>query len=159
MYWRLKSSEFNSLKPPERKDAMNSLIRRGKIPGIICVKDEEVVGWCSFGNRSEYPKLENSRVLKRVDEQDVWSIVCFYVKKSHRREGITKELLKEALKIAKENGAQILEGYPIDPKVGSYPDPYAYTGLISTFKELGFKEVARRSEKRPVMRYYLKDQI
>jgi hypothetical protein len=33
------------------------------------------------------------------------------------------------------------------------PDPFVYMGLPSAFKAAGFKEVARRSATRPIMRF------
>jgi hypothetical protein len=34
-------------------------------------------------------------------------------------------------------------------------DTFAWTGLASAFQQAGFKEVLRRSETRPIMRYYI----
>jgi len=36
------------------------------------------------------------------------------------------------------------------------PDVFAWTGFASAFKKAGFKEVIRRSETRPIMRYVVK---
>jgi hypothetical protein len=36
------------------------------------------------------------------------------------------------------------------------PDAFAWTGISAAFQSAGFKEVARRSETRPIMRFYLK---
>jgi hypothetical protein len=55
----------------------------------------------------------------------------------------------------RKQGAKIIEGYPIDPKKPNMPDVFAYTGFVSAFRSAGFKEVARRSETRPIMRYEL----
>ncbi len=155
MYWRMKTSEFNSLSPIERKEAMESFIRSGESPGILAYRNERPVGWCSFGPRTEFTRLETSRILKRVDNEEVWSIVCFYIERAHRKTGIMTGLLGQAKEEARKRGARILEGYPIEPKSNEYPDPYAYTGLASAFKKSGFREVARRSEKRPIMRCQL----
>lgn len=154
-YWRLKRSEYESLSRDERKSKLNDMVKSGNPPGILAFMNNVPVGWCSFGRREEFPVLENSRVLKRVDGKDVWSIVCFYIEKSHRREGIMKNLLLEVIRLARAESVSIVEGYPIDPQAAKYPDAYAYTGLMSAFVSAGFVEVTRRSEKRPIMRYYL----
>jgi GNAT superfamily N-acetyltransferase len=103
--------------------------------------------------RGVYSRLERSRILKRVDDQDVWSVVCFFVLKEYRRRGISERLLHAAVDYAAENGAVIVEGYPVDPRKDKVPDVFAYHGLASTFREVGFREVLRRSETRPIMRY------
>ena len=56
---------------------------------------------------------------------------------------------------AKQLGAKILEGYPVEPKKNPMPDVFAFYGLASAFKKAGFKECLRRSETRPIMRYFL----
>jgi hypothetical protein len=62
-------------------------------------------------------------------------------------------LLKAAVEYARQQGAEIVEGYPVEPKDAKVPDPFVYTGLASAFRQAGFKEVLRRSGTRPIMRY------
>lgn len=153
-YWRMKTSEFTSMDSSERKQSMSEFVESGKVPGILALSEGKPIGWCSFDRREAFARLESSRILKRVDDRPVWSIVCFYIKKSERRKGVMKDLITEAVRYALSHGARIVEGYPIDPGDGSYPDPYAYTGLLNAFKEAGFVEVERRSPKRPIVRYF-----
>ncbi|NOY05879.1 MAG: GNAT family N-acetyltransferase, partial [Chlorobi bacterium] len=98
--------------------------------------------------------LERSRVSKRVDDEPVWAIVCFFVARAHRRQGISVRLLDAAVEYAFSRGAEIVEGYPVEPKKPSVPDAFAWQGLADVFSRAGFIEVARRSETRPVMRRY-----
>jgi len=56
--------------------------------------------------------------------------------------------------LAYETYAGNLEVF-IRPVSGDQPAPFVFTGLASAFKKAGFKEVLRRSEKRPMMRFYL----
>lgn len=65
---------------------------------------------------------------------------------------MTTALLRAALAYAKQQGAIVVEGYPVEPKAGRTADAY-YTGVASTFVKAGFVEVLRRSETRPIMRY------
>ena len=53
--------------------------------------DGEPVGWIAVEPRSAYPKLAHSRILKPVDDADVWSVTCFFVVKQARRQGLTVE--------------------------------------------------------------------
>jgi len=64
-------------------------------------------------------------------------------------------LLKAALDYVRDCGGSIVEGYPVEPRKSSIPDLFAYHGLASMFRSAGFKEVARRSETRPFMRYVI----
>jgi GNAT superfamily N-acetyltransferase len=154
MWFRLKRSEFEVQKGEGNKQAMRRIIDSGEIPGLLAYHQEEPVGWCSVARREAFPVLDRSPVLKRVDDQPVWSVVCFFIARPYRHHGVSLQLLQAALDYAQEHGARIVEGYPVEPKKGSTPDVFAYTGLVSMFLQLGFVEAARRSETRPLMRYY-----
>jgi len=153
MYWRLTRTQFDEQQGEINRRNIKGLVDSGNIPGILAYSDDEPVGWCSIAPREEFSALARSRILKPVDDQPVWSVVCFFVTRSHRRQGLTVELLKAAVDFARSNGARIVEGYPVEPKGGKAPDVFVYTGLFSAFKQAGFTEILRRSETRPIMRY------
>ena len=156
MYWRVKQSVLDAQKGDGNKRAMKKIIGSGKIPGILAYAEGEPIGWCSVAPREDYSRLDNSRILKPVDEESVWSVVCFFIHKDHRKRGLSTALLKAAKKYVKSSGGKILEGYPVEPKKDKMPDAFAWTGISAAFQLAGFKEVARRSETRPIMRSYLK---
>jgi GNAT superfamily N-acetyltransferase len=155
MYWRLKRSEFTAQQGEGNRLAMRSLVDSGSTPGLLGYLDGHSVGWVSVAPRLEFPVLNNSRILKAVDDQPVWSVNCFYVVRRSRRKGVSAALIKAAVRFAADHGAQVVEGYPVDPKKGAYPDAYIYSGAMSAFKQAGFVEVLRRSETRPIMRFYI----
>lgn len=155
MWWRLARSAFVKGKGAGNRRALRKIVEGDGVPGLIAYFDGTPAGWCSVAPREDYPVLSRSRVLAPVDDRPVWSIVCFFVAKPFRRGGLTASLIEGALAYAKKKGASIVEGYPVEPKKGSLPDAFAYTGLASSFRRAGFAEVARRSATRPLMRYYL----
>ena len=69
--------------------------------------------WCSVAPRGEYASLNRSPVLKPLDEVPVWSIVCFYVAKSHRRQGVLEALIRAAVEYVGERGGRIVMRYHI----------------------------------------------
>jgi len=152
MWYRLKRSEFEKQKGEGNKKAMKTLVDGGNVPGLMAYSDGKPVAWCAVAPREDFSALERSRILKPIDDKPVWSIVCFFVEKNHRRQGLNIALLKAAIAFAKQRGAKILEGYPVEPKKDSMPDVFAFYGLASAFKKAGFKECLRRSETRPIMR-------
>ncbi len=156
MWWRLSRTEFTQQHGEPNRLSMKTLVDTGVIPGILAYDGNTPVGWCSIASRSEFPVLERSRILKPVDDQPVWSVVCFFVSRGQRRKGLTVQLLKAANEYAASRGASIVEGYPVEPKAGKAPDVFVYTGLYSAFIQAGFSEVLRRSPTRPIMRYFLK---
>lgn len=153
MWWRLKRSEFEAQKGEGNRRALKRLVQRGAVPGVLAYCDEQPVGWCCVGPREQFPALERSRVLGRIDEQPVWSIVCFFIARRHRHQGLSTRLAQAAVDYARASGAAMVEAYPIDTTSPAYPDAYAYTGLVPTFTRIGFAEAERRSPSRPILRY------
>lgn len=115
------------------------------------------VGWCAVAPREAYEAIEHSRVLKRVPaaEQPCWAVPCFFVARSARHSGTTQALLRSAVEFARQRGAQIVEGYPIDSGGERRPSDGLFTGVAAIFRRASFK-VARRKP-RLVMRYVVKD--
>lgn len=152
MTWRLLSPEYERQKGEGNRRALRSLVDSREPPGLLAYVGDEPAGWCAVAPREAYPRLERSRVLERVDDRPVWSVVCFYIAKPFRRSGLSGALLEAAVAHARKRGARIVEGYPVEPRKGAMPDVFAWTGLASTFRRAGFREVARRSDTRPILR-------
>ncbi|MDO8548560.1 MAG: N-acetyltransferase, partial [Ignavibacteria bacterium] len=77
MSWLLTKKEFDANKGGGNKKKMGNLVNKKTEPGIIAYIDKEPIGWCAIAPRENYLRLENSKVLKRIDDQPVWSIPCF----------------------------------------------------------------------------------
>ncbi len=154
MWWRTAHQEFQRQKGEGNRQAMKALVDSGVVPGILAYREGQAVGWCSVAPRSDFPRLERSRILRPVDDTPVWSVVCFFVDRRHRRQGLTVALLRAAVEYAREHGGAVIEGYPVEPRQGQVPAAFAYTGLASAFQKAGFTECARRSETRPIMRLH-----
>jgi hypothetical protein len=71
------------------------------------------------------------------------------------RPSLSIKLLSKAIEYVKQQGGQVVEGYPVEPKKDRMPEVFASTGLASAFRQAGFIECARRSATRPVMRYHI----
>jgi GNAT superfamily N-acetyltransferase len=152
MYWRLPHADYEAMKGTANRAALKAIVEAGEIPGLLAYQDGQPVGWVSVAPRAAFSRLERSRILKPVDERPVWSVVCFFVARPYRRQGLTVQLLNAAVEYARSQSAQIVEGYPEEPKTDRVPDVFAYTGLASAFRRADFEEVLRRSETRPIMR-------
>ena len=155
MAWRLAHKDWVAGKGANNKRALKRIVLDGQRPGVVAYLDREPIGWCAVAPRRVYSYLDRSGVLKPVDDQDVWSISCLFVLKPYRRQGVSARLLKMAARLAGKRGAKIVEGYPVVPTMERTPDPFVWTGVPSAFRKAGFKEVARRSKSRPIMRYVL----
>jgi ribosomal protein S18 acetylase RimI-like enzyme len=143
--------------PPGVTDAranraeLKALVDADKSPGLIGYRGKVPVGWVSLGPRDEYAKLKRSRVMKAVDDQPVWSVICFVVPAEYRGQGVAQALLDGAISYAKKHGATLLEAYPVDKPARSDDDDMWF-GAKSMYDRAGFQEVARRKPQRPVVR-------
>jgi len=156
MYWRLPRKEYERRRGEGNRRALRRLAAVKPPPGLLAYLDAQPIGWCALAPREAYPVLDRSRVLARVDENPVWSVVCFFVARHHRGRGVSRALARAAVAFARKRGARIVEGYPVAPRSARAPDVFVYTGLPGTFLSAGFKEVARRSPTRPILRRALR---
>jgi GNAT superfamily N-acetyltransferase len=154
MTWRVSRAQFNRQKGNGNKAAMRRIVKSNAMPGILAYLNGKPVAWCAVAPRQVYVALERSRILKPVDDQPVWAISCLFVAKSFRRQSISSQLIRAATEFAASRGAKIVESYPqtLDHDL---PDAFVWTGLEGAFLKAGFSEVARRSPKRPIMRFVI----
>jgi len=153
MWWRLPRADFNAKRGAGTKRGLKRLVTEGKAPGVLAYVEGVPAAWCSIAPRRQFPGLERSRVLAPVDSTPVWSVVCFFVARPFRRQGLTAKVLAASTEFAHRRGARVVEGYPVDMRGKVSPDPWVYAGLLSAFVQAGFVEVARRSPTRPIMRH------
>jgi GNAT superfamily N-acetyltransferase len=157
MWFLLTNKEFEGAKGEPNRRAMKARVEAGEEPGLMAYVDGQPAAWCALGPRPGYGRLARSRVLAPVDERPVWSVVCFFVDRRFRGRGLTVALLEAAAEHARARGAERLEGYPVEPRVERAPDVFMFHGLAAAFRRAGFREVARRSPTRPIMRRELTD--
>ena len=156
MHWKLRGKAFDENKGGNNRQMQKSIVDKKNVPGLLAYSEGYPVGWVAVEPRSQYPRLAHSKVLAPIDEQEVWSITCLFVEKEHRRKGISAALIQAAAEYAARQGAQIVEGYPIETQEKSAPPVFIFTGLPSAFEQAGFVEVARRSPTRPIYRLVIK---
>jgi len=80
--------------------------------------------------------------LPHVDDLPVWSIWCIRARPGHRGKGISRPLLDSALAYAQSQGAQEVEGYPVDNQGKKVDLTKAYVGTRVIFERAGFTKAA-----------------
>ncbi|MFB8386968.1 GNAT family N-acetyltransferase [Microbacterium sp. NPDC055910] len=148
-WWTLTASEWNRTPVPQREALFRDEIAATPAPGLIAYVDGDPAGWVRVGPRTAQQRLARTRNFAKTSEEPwddptVWAITCFVVRKEHRRSGLTAALLDAAVAFARDNGARVVEGYPIDPDAGRRrTSNELFHGVVSTFRAAGFREVAR----------------
>ena len=112
-YTKLLRKEYSAGRGENNRKAIRQLVIEGEKLGLLAFSPQgEVCGWIAVAPHDKYKRLENSRTLKPIDEQPVWSITCFYIDRNFRGMGLTSNLIKAALEYVKENGGTLIEAYP-----------------------------------------------
>lgn len=151
MAWRPLPGDRTKTSNAIRKRAMKRLVSAGTPVGILAYEGKQPMAWCSIAPRSTYLPLGGTD-YPGIAEGDVWSLVCFFVPRSLRQQGVMTQLLQAALETAQEKGARIVEAYPVDPDSPSY----RFMGRVSSFKKAGFTETGRAGKRRHVMHKVLR---
>ena len=144
MVWRATTEEAKHADGASRKAAMAKRIAAGVTVGLLGYLDDEPVAWCSVAPRSTYRRL----VDDGSPDEGTWSIVCFFVVRRLRGQGVTRRMIAAAVNFARSRGAKIVEAYPVDPDSPSY----RFMGLVSVFRAASFREAGRVGKRRHVMR-------
>jgi len=155
MWWRCTRREFEQHQGEGNRLAMKALVDSGIIPGILAYHAGRAIGWCSIAPREQFGALQRSPVLKRLDDQPVWSLVCLFVHRDLRSRGLARALVRGAVDYARSQGATIVEAYPTQPRKDQLPPVSSFMGVPSLFEQAGFVECARPSKSRVIMRHHL----
>jgi GNAT superfamily N-acetyltransferase len=150
MYWRI-GPRYKDRPREDNKTGLRELAESGPPPGLLAFDGGTAVGWCELAPRVDLGWLARARITQPVDDLPVWSVPCFYVRRTHRGRGVTDALIEAAVPVAAAAGAPALEAYPVDTAVPGHTRNL-FPGTASAFARHGFREVARRKPDRPVMR-------
>jgi GNAT superfamily N-acetyltransferase len=156
MWWRVERGGklWESTKGKPAKRTFRELVVTGRARGIVAFAAGEPVGWCSFGPRADFPRLDRVRAYRRPDTDGVWSINCFFIPRPFRGKGVARALLKAAVQACTHHGAQVIEGYPvITSREGKQlAAAFSWTGPLKIFEEQGFEVVQATPPTKPLVR-------
>lgn len=142
MVWRNMNGGASRSSKADKKASLKTYVDQNTPTGLLGCAGTESVAWCSIAPRDSY------RNLTGVDSlSDVWSLVCFFIKREYRKQGQTAKLIRAAINYAKENGAKYVEAYPVDPDSPSY----RFMGFKPVFKKMGFNFRHKAGKRRNVM--------
>lgn len=126
--------------------------------GLIAFVGDEPAGWVAVQPRTAYPKLRTSRVPwtgrdEDKDDDSVWAVTCFTVRRGFRGRGLTYPLARAAAEFARDRGAQAVEAYPMITQPGKEITwGELHVGARQVFLDAGFVEITRPTLRRAVLR-------
>jgi GNAT superfamily N-acetyltransferase len=123
-----------------------------------CRRVARVAGWCNVEPRTAFPYLPGQRIAWKQRGEDpaddsVWAVACFVTRTEFRRSGVSRALAAAAAGFARERGARAVEGYPMITEPGrEITWGELHVGSRGVFAAAGFRQVARPTKRRVVMR-------
>jgi GNAT superfamily N-acetyltransferase len=150
MVWRATTQEAKRTDGASRKRALQARVRRGVPIGLIGYVHGEPVAWCSIAPRDTYRPLGGPS--EDGDAARIWSLVCFFIRREWRGQGVSAQLIEAAVTHARARGATVIEAYPVDPSSPSY----RFMGFVDAFARAGFRLVGTAGKRRHVMRLELR---
>ena len=149
MVWRATAQESSAGRSSSiRREQMLGRIEGGTPVGLLGYFDDEPIAWVAVAPKHTFRKLGGP---EPVQGDKVWSLVCMYIRREYRGNGLADELIAGAAEHAKRSGGSILEAYPVDPESPSY----GYMGFIPAFQRAGFVDIGMAGSRRHVMRLLL----
>jgi len=159
-WWRVERGGklWEQVKGKRARARMKKLTESGKALGILAFEGKRAVGWCSFGPRADFPRLETVRAYRRHDTAGVWCVNCFFIARSHRGQGVARGLLQAALRAMRKRKVKMVEAYPVTTTRDGrrLAAAFSWTGPQKIFAEQGFTEIQRLSTSRPLVRLNLR---
>jgi GNAT superfamily N-acetyltransferase len=134
-----------------KKHEMEKRILNGEPVGILGYVKNDPIAWCSVSPRETY-RSSMADAMAGDEDEKIWSIVCFFIARDFRGEGVFRRLVRAAEDHAAERGATVLEGYPVNPDSPSY----RFGGFLHVFEELGYEKVGNKGARRHVVRKVLR---
>ncbi|AZS40079.1 hypothetical protein CVS54_01401 [Microbacterium oxydans] len=147
----LSNKDWSATTTPQRTEMFRTEIDEGPPPGIVAYVDGEAAGWIRIGPRTRQARVPRTRIIAAAstepfDDESVWAVTCFVVRREHRGGGLNLELLRAAVEYARESGARLIEGYPVDTRGEKQRSNDLFHGTLGTFLAACFME---RAELKP----------
>jgi GNAT superfamily N-acetyltransferase len=155
MWFLISVKEFHDNGTAVNRQLFSDLVETEKDPvGLLAYENKVPIAWCSVGPRSRYARAIKTPTFKGRnpdEDDDVWFIPCFYVRKENRKQGVTKQLLESAIVLAEQKGATAIEAFPfVSGKRRSGGG--VQVGFEHMFLECNFEIIRTPSTSRLVMR-------
>lgn len=159
----LRNKDWRATSTQQRADILRDEISTGPPPGIVAYIDGEAAGWIRIGPRPAQARLGYTRTIvaathEPLDDDQVWAVTCFSVRREHRGNKLNAALLAAAVDHARASGARVIEGYPVDTAAVKVSSNDLFHGALSTFVAAGFSVVGELRSGRPLVSLRVADE-
>jgi GNAT superfamily N-acetyltransferase len=152
----LRAKDWAQTTTSQRTEMLRDEIDTGPPPGLIAYVDGVAAGWVRIGPRPRQRRMTHTRMIAEataepLDDESVWALTCFVVRREYRGAGLNTELLAAAVDYAGRAGARVVEAYPVDTGGEKQASNDLYHGTLRTFLAAGFTQRGKLKPGRPLV--------
>jgi GNAT superfamily N-acetyltransferase len=143
----------------KNRRSKKSLVNQDRSHGILLYDRDKAVGWCAYGLKNEFPRIDSGRNYRRLGLQNrdsnLWRITCFFVDRDYRKRGVARLALKATMDSIKRKGGGTVEAYPVTAKASKEWSKWSnwfWFGTASMFAREKFKAVGQMGPHHLLMR-------
>ncbi|WP_152363849.1 GNAT family N-acetyltransferase [Microlunatus speluncae] len=127
--------------PEEKRAAKEERVRTGRAhAALVFDADDRAQGWAQFGSPEELPALTHRRAydLDPPPTAD-WRIICIFVDKRHRHQGVARAALEGALDLIARSGGGRIEAVSQTTTGRKAPSGFLFSATVELFEQNGFE--------------------
>jgi GNAT superfamily N-acetyltransferase len=152
MNYRCLKKDFESGKGEINQKRLQEKVEKGIPTGLLAYESGIPVAWISIAPKSEFPRMQKSRIMQTNFDGEVWCITCVLVGAEYRSMGLSETLVKAAVDFAFNYGADCVEAFPTVTGGKKLPPPFIWKGLPAMYLRNGFEIISKPSNSQWVMR-------
>ncbi|HVK20459.1 MAG TPA: GNAT family N-acetyltransferase [Actinokineospora sp.] len=155
-FFLVTNAEARGRTAEDNRELLHSRVCSGRPVGLLALDGPDALGWVAVAPRLDYARLARTKAAAPVspteDLTGIWAVTCFFIHRTARRRGLGGELLAAAVDHARERGARLIEGYPVDTGGAKKGSGDLYHGTLTMFLDAGFEVVEERGPHRALVR-------
>src|SRR6188474_3011922 len=105
-WWTLTNAQWQDSSSDDRQKLLHDEMAAGPPPALIAYVDGEAAGWIRVGPRTRQVRLGRTRDFTAIsqepwDDESVWAVTCFVVRREYRQQGLNARMLEAAVDYAR----------------------------------------------------------
>jgi GNAT superfamily N-acetyltransferase len=128
--------------PAAKRAAKEERVRTDRAHAALVIDtDGQARGWAQYGSPQELPGLTHRRAYNLDPPPPAdWRIICVFVDKQHRRQGVARAAIAGALDLIARAGGGRVEAVS-QARDGRRSLPYLFSATVDLFGDNGFERL------------------
>lgn len=127
--------------PEDKRAAKEERVRTGRAhAALVFDADGRAQGWAQYGSPEELPALTHRRAYEQDPPPPAdWRIICIFVDKRHRKQGVARAALEGAVDLIGKAGGGRIEAVSQTATGRKAPSGFLFSATVELFEQNGFK--------------------